>query len=55
MVYAASIRADLPAVLYLSMLSQKRRDFLEKVVDHKMCILIFSETFVWKVPECKKD
>jgi len=34
------------AVPYFSMLSKKRRDFLAKVIENKMCVLIFSTTFV---------
>ena len=31
---------------YFSTLSHKRHDFQEKVTEHKMCILIFSTTFI---------
>jgi hypothetical protein len=31
---------------YFSTLSHKRRDFREKVTGHKMCVLIFSTTFI---------
>jgi hypothetical protein len=34
------------AAPYFSTLSHKRRDFREKVIEHKMCVLIFSITFV---------
>ena len=34
-----------PALQYFSTLSYKRRDFLEKVIEHKMCVLIFSTNF----------
>jgi hypothetical protein len=33
-----------PAVPYFSKLYHKRHDFREKVLEHKMCILIFSTT-----------
>ena len=33
------------AVPYFSTLSHKRDDFREKVIEHKMCVLIFSTTF----------
>ena len=32
--------------LYFSTLSHKRCDFRKKVIEHKMCVLIFSTTFV---------
>jgi hypothetical protein len=31
---------------YFSTLSHKRRNFRRKTIEHKMCILIFSTTFV---------
>jgi hypothetical protein len=34
------------AVQYFSTLSHKRHDFRKTVTEHKMCILIFSTTFV---------
>ena len=35
-----------PALSYFSTLSHKRYDFREKVTENKMCVLIFSTTFV---------
>jgi hypothetical protein len=35
-----------PAVQYSSTLSPKRHDFRENVTEHKMCVVIFSTTFV---------
>ena len=35
-----------PALLYFPTLSQKWHDFREKFTEHKMCVLIFSTTFV---------
>jgi hypothetical protein len=34
------------ALTYFSTLFHKRHDFRENVIEHKMCVLIFSTTFV---------
>jgi hypothetical protein len=34
------------ALPYFSSLSHKRHDFREKIIEHKMCVLIFCTTFV---------
>jgi len=39
---------------FFSTLSHKRHDFGEKVTEHKMCVLIFSTTFVWNIFHSKK-
>ena len=39
-----------PTLQHSSTLSHKRIDFLEKkVIEHKMCVFIFSTTFVWNI------
>jgi hypothetical protein len=53
-------RTILPSVTcltsaYFSTLSHKRQDFREKVIEHKMCVLIFSTTFVWNISHSKKN
>ena len=44
-----------PALQYFSTLSHKLHDFREKVTEHKMCVLIFSTTFVWNISHSKKN
>ena len=45
-----------PALLYniFPTLSHKWHDFRKKVTEHKMCVLIFSTNFVWKISHSKK-
>jgi hypothetical protein len=43
-----------PAVPQFSTLSHKVYDFREKVIQHKICVLIFSTTFVWNIYHFKK-
>jgi len=43
-------------LLYFSTLPHKRHDFRkENVTEHKMCVLIFSTTFVWNISPFKKN
>jgi hypothetical protein len=42
------------ALQYFSTLSQKRYDFRKKVMEHKMCVFIFSVTFGWNIYYSKK-
>ena len=42
-------------VPYLSALSHKRCDFRKQVIEHKMCVLIFSTTFLQNVSHFKKN
>jgi hypothetical protein len=44
-----------PALPRFSTLSHKRHDFRENVIGHKMCVLIFSTTFVWNISHSKKN
>jgi hypothetical protein len=43
-----------PALQYFCTFSHKRHDFQKKVTEYKMCVLIFSTTFVWKIFNSKK-
>jgi hypothetical protein len=44
-----------PALPYFTTLFHKRHDLREKVVEHKMCVLIFSTTFVGNISHSDKN
>ena len=44
-----------PALQYFSTLSYKLQDFLEKITEHKMYILISTTTFVWNISYSKNN
>ena len=44
-----------PPPPYSSTLSHTSYDFQKKVIEHKMCVLIFSMTFVWNISNFKKN
>jgi hypothetical protein len=51
--------AILSAVAYLALqyiftLSQKRHYFRKRAIEHKMCVLRFSTTFIWNISHSKK-
>jgi hypothetical protein len=43
-----------PSLQYCCTLSHKRKDFIENLLNTKMCILIFSTTLVWNISYSKK-
>jgi hypothetical protein len=43
------------AVPYFFTLAHKQQDFRKKVVSHKMCVLIFSITFVWNISHSENN
>ena len=40
---------------YFSTLSHIREDFRKKVIEHKVCVLIFSTTFIYNISYSKKN
>jgi hypothetical protein len=42
-----------PVYNTFSTLSRKRHDFRKKVIKHKICVLIFSTSFVWNISHSK--
>jgi len=43
------------ALPHFCTLSHKRQDFRKKVIEHKMCVLIFSTTFVRNISHSKNN
>ena len=44
------------ALPYFSALSHKRHDFRKKkVIEHKMCVLIFCTNYIWSISNSKKN
>jgi hypothetical protein len=43
------------ALPYFSTLSHKRHDFWEKVIEYKMCVLIFSTPFICNISHSNKN
>jgi hypothetical protein len=43
------------ALQYFSTLSHKKHYFWKKVTEYKMCVLIFSTTFVWTISHSKRN
>ena len=43
------------ALQYFSTLSHKKHDFREKIIEHKMYVLVFSTTFVWRISHSEKN
>jgi hypothetical protein len=44
-----------PAVPYFSKLAHNRQDIQKKIIEHKMCVLIITTTFVWNISHSKKN
>jgi len=44
-----------PALQYISTLSHKQHSFREKVIERKVCVLIFYTTFARNIYHCKKN
>jgi len=43
-----------PVLQYFSTLFHKQHDIWKEVTEHKMCVLIFSTSFVWNISHSKK-
>jgi hypothetical protein len=46
---------ECPALQYFSTLSHKQQDFREKIIEHKLCVLIFCTNFPWNSSHSKKN
>jgi hypothetical protein len=44
-----------PALQYFSILPHKRYDFRKKVIEHEICVLIFSTTSIRNISHYRKD
>ena len=42
------------ALKYFSTLRHRKHFFLKRVIEYKMCVLILSTTFIWKISHSKK-
>jgi hypothetical protein len=47
--------AACPILQHFSTLSHKQRNFWKKVIEHTMCVLIFSTNFVWNISHSKTN
>ena len=44
-----------PALQHFSKLSHKRHDLRKNVTEYKLCVSIFSTTFIWNISHSKKE
>ena len=53
--YCVVIRGLFGYTTFFSHSLIKVRDFEKKIIEHKICVLIFSTTFVWNISHSKKN